>query len=531
MKERNIQYSLVRLMVGLGAMLYIGSQAYAMEDAIGNVGMRNAAEVAGDFIEHAGRGVNNWQREKERQARHAFNEQVRFQQSIIDAPYTSDADKAAAQAEIVRLKSEKIRNNERSAAQEEKSMEHIQGLAFKAGDYLIEEWKAEKNIERDQKLAIIRAVQDRKAKAEAVREQAAVYVDFVTKNPWLIVAIPVAITGGYFTIKHGTQYMYDQSKIPSLATETSILSAKERAVNYLSGVEPPRKEMKDVKLAPDVAARIQETAYGLKNAVTNGSYLKNMLIWGPPGTGKTMSLLRMARSCGLEYMYFAGSDLLGFSVEEGIKKLRELFDYAKHYGKPVLIGIDEIEQVCGKRSNPRMTDKAKTFLNEILTYTGTETREYMVVGLTNRPEDLDEAFLSRCDDKIFVGAPDAIRRREILDHYIEENLMKASQPPQLQRSWFSGWFSSPPPPPAQVKIEANVLSDEARAQIVAKTDGFVGRAIMKLVNQLKFSVYQTENVTLTADIVNRVVDTKVAERKAGLEGYSREDAQAAQAST
>ncbi len=198
MIERNIQYSLVRLMVGLGAMLYMGSQVYAMEDVAGNVGMQDAAEVVGDFIEHAGREVNNWQRERERQARHAFNEQVRFQQSIIDAPYTSDADKAAAQAEIVRLKSEKIRNNERWAAQGEKVMEQIQGLAFKAGDVFIEEWKAE----RDQELAAIRAAQDRKAEVEAAAARAQLQKDNcrLLFNRLLIGAIPVSIAVGCYIL-------------------------------------------------------------------------------------------------------------------------------------------------------------------------------------------------------------------------------------------------------------------------------------------------------------------------------------------
>ncbi len=515
-----IKHIPVGLLALLGGLPFMGTKISAMNDEFDL--MRRLGEMGGEMH----RGISEYHRQEERRERAAFNELKDAQRRIINGPFTQ-AEQDAARAEIARLDQEEARRKLDNLGAKRRTIEKWDDTARSITPMIAQEIIGERSKERQKEIEGIKAVQDRKAKVEAAAATTKMYIDFVKQNPWLIVAIPVGITAGYYGIKHGSQYIADQAKIPSLATETSMLSFTERAKNWLSGSAPEKKDLKDVKLDPVTAARIQETATGLKNVVANGSFLKNMLFWGPPGTGKTMSALRVARSCGLEYMYFAGTDLLGFSEEEGIKKLRELFGFAKKYGTPVVVVIDEAELVLGSRSNPNMTNKQKVFLNEILTYTGTETREYMVIALTNRPEDLDEAFLSRCDDRIFIGTPDVARRREILDHYIEENLIKESKPVALQKGWFSGWFSAAPAPAAQLKIAEDALSDEARTAIVAQIDGFVGRDIMKLVNQLKFSAYQTENCTLTAEIVTRVVATKVAERAAQQLGFNRRDAQAA----
>jgi len=148
--------------------------------------------------------------------------------------------------------------------------------------------------------------------------------------------------------------------------------------------------------------------------------LFNMLIWGPPGTGKTMMAQRLARSSGLDFIYFSVHHLISFHSKKHWSNCTNYLNIQKEPVKNSDI-IDEAERLLGKRS-PGMQKKQPRFW---LTSWPIWVLKPMIIcnALSNRPEDLDEAFLSRCDYRLFVGAPDQDQRERIIKKYVTDYLV------------------------------------------------------------------------------------------------------------
>ena len=357
----------------------------------------------------------------------------------------------------------------------------------------------------------------KKAK-ESATATANAWIEFINRDPHKKLGFLFAAVAGVYAIAHGSAYVAEALKIPSLAQETSLLSITERLKNWIAGTTPPESALSDVVLEPVLAERVQEISQSLSLTVQNGAFLPNLLFWGPPGTGKTMIALRMARSCGLHYIYFSASMLDQYPVEEAIKKLTELFTFAQNSNQKLMIVVDEAEVLFADRGK-NLTDKTRKLLTHLLTFTGTESRNYMMVLLTNRPEDLDEAVLSRCDQRIEIGTPAPAQRRSILDMYVNKYLFNANQL-QPSKPFWSGWFGSEEEM-KQVTIAEDVFTPEEIDSISGKLNGFVGRDISKLVLQILTSTYATEECKVTKEIVDRVVTTKIREKSAQTEGFKR----------
>ncbi len=362
-------------------------------------------------------------------------------------------------------------------------------------------------------------------------EQSKLWISTIKKNPVGIIGLTLgtslAVSGGYYGAKHGIGTAFEMYKKPVLADEdkTSMKFGIWNAIKgWIYGEPVVESSLSDVILKPELAERINETVSALQNTVKNGGYLKNIMLWGQPGTGKTMLAMRMARSCGLDFIYFTASNLEPFSIEEASNQLIQLFRYAQNAENAVMIIIDEAEGLLGSRANPNVTDKKKTLLNLILGYTGTETRGYMITILTNRPEDIDEAFLSRCDERIQISAPESIQRHSILEHYVDKFLKKAENlvPKKLsifsRKYWFGKEEKVTPP-----SIAPDALTEEFLDEISDRIKGFVGRDISKMVIQIQNSALATEDNRITKDLVNRVVNTKIQELQDQSKGFIRDE--------
>jgi ATPase family AAA domain-containing protein 3A/B len=343
------------------------------------------------------------------------------------------------------------------------------------------------------------------------------------ENAKLAVLTISAAALGVFAAKHGTslaaQMISHWYKIPTLAQETSLMSWRERVSNFVYGIKPPTGKLEDVVLESKLQARVTNLAEALKNTIKNGGYLKNILFYGPPGTGKTMLAKRLAYTCGLEYIYFAASDLEKMSLDLALGKLSELFEFAKKSSKKLMIIIDEAEILFADRSK-NLSENTRKLLTHILTYTGTETQDYMVMALTNRPEDLDSAFLSRCADQIKIDAPATEQRREILLKYIDKYLMHPEQQQPKSTSLLGRFFGTQQAPKA-IAIQDGIVSDTAIEAINVQLEGFVGRDISQLVLEWQSRAYGNEGGVLTPDIINDVVTTKVEQKKAQSAGFGK----------
>ncbi|MBA3751444.1 AAA family ATPase [Candidatus Dependentiae bacterium] len=401
-----------------------------------------------------------------------------------------------------------IKKNEELAEFVKKQMDKSSDLLFNAGkDYL----------KAGQELKKVTAMAYQQRKAE--EEKAKVYMDSIVKNPGFFIGTFGACVALYYGFKHGIQYADDMIRLPQLAEETSLISGRQKFVNWVTGVEPQESALSDVILHETVAEQINEIAESLGNIVKNGSMLPNIVLWGPPGSGKTMVAKRLARSSGLDYIYFAASSLDQFSTEEAVKNVVELFESAKKNKKKLMIIIDEAEVALVKRS-PETPEKTRKILTQILTYTGTESRDYMFVAMTNRPEDLDEAILSRIDHSLYIGNPEYEQRKALVEMYIDKYLVKG-QHLQNKPTGLWDYFFTTPDPVVKVTVGEDVFCDEHIEYLTKILDGFNGRDISKLVLGMLNAAYAKEDCTLTWTMVERLVKTKIMEKTAGQKGFIR----------
>ena len=146
---------------------------------------------------------------------------------------------------------------------------------------------------------------------------------------------------------------------------------------------------------------------------------KGVLLEGPPGTGKTLLARAAAGEAEVQFLSISGSDFVELYVGVGASRVRDLFDQAKKMA-PAIVFIDEIDAV-GRRRGAGMGgghDEREQTLNQLLVeMDGFQANEGVIVlAATNRRDILDPALLrpGRFDRHIYVGAPDAKGREEIL---------------------------------------------------------------------------------------------------------------------
>ena len=147
---------------------------------------------------------------------------------------------------------------------------------------------------------------------------------------------------------------------------------------------------------------------------------KGVILYGPPGTGKTLLAKAIAGEAGVPFLYASGSDFIEMYVGVGAKRIRELFAKARKQS-PCIVFIDEIDAIGGKRSGMDNSEDRKA-INALLTEMDgfNELDNVVVIGATNRMEDLDPALLrpGRFSDKFCVPLPENAKERlEVIDIY------------------------------------------------------------------------------------------------------------------
>ncbi len=145
---------------------------------------------------------------------------------------------------------------------------------------------------------------------------------------------------------------------------------------------------------------------------------RGILLYGKPGTGKTLIAKAIAGEAGVPFISMSGSEFIEMFAGLGASRVRKLFDRAKKMA-PCIVFIDEIDAIGSRRSsNSGAETENNQTLNQLLVeMDGFETNETIIVlAATNRPEMLDKALLrpGRFDRQITIPAPDMLGREEIL---------------------------------------------------------------------------------------------------------------------
>jgi transitional endoplasmic reticulum ATPase len=142
-----------------------------------------------------------------------------------------------------------------------------------------------------------------------------------------------------------------------------------------------------------------------------------VLVYGPPGCGKTFLLRALAGTGQLNVLAVKGAELLDKYVGESERAVRELFRRASD-AAPALVFLDEVDALAPRRGQSSDSGVADRVVAALLTeLDGAQPlRDVIVVGATNRPELIDPALLrpGRLERLIYVPPPDAAARADIL---------------------------------------------------------------------------------------------------------------------
>ncbi|XP_042004195.1 uncharacterized protein LOC121753093 isoform X1 [Salvia splendens] len=144
---------------------------------------------------------------------------------------------------------------------------------------------------------------------------------------------------------------------------------------------------------------------------------RGILLFGPPGTGKTMLAKAIANEAGASFINVSMSTITSKWFGEDEKNVRALFTLAAKVS-PTIIFVDEVDSMLGQRNRAGEHEAMRKIKNEFMTHWDgllTKTGEkILVLAATNRPFDLDEAIIRRFERRIMVGLPAVENREKIL---------------------------------------------------------------------------------------------------------------------
>lgn len=152
-----------------------------------------------------------------------------------------------------------------------------------------------------------------------------------------------------------------------------------------------------------------------------------------------------------------------------------------------------------------MSEAQRSALNALLFRTGDQSKDIVLALATNRPGDLDSAVGDRIDEVLEFPLPGEEERFKLLKLYLDKYIAKAGE--NKKRGWFSLFRRQPQ------KIEIKGITDDIIREAAAKTEGFSGREIAKLMAGVQAAVYGSKDCELNPGLFREVVDYKVAEHQ------------------
>ncbi|CAI9101608.1 OLC1v1038975C5 [Oldenlandia corymbosa var. corymbosa] len=243
------------------------------------------------------------------------------------------------------------------------------------------------------------------------------------------------------TSKHGSGY--DSQLVEMI---NSVILDRSLSVKWedIAGLEKAKQALTEMVILP---TRRKDLFTGLRKPP------KGLLLFGPPGTGKTMLAKAVASESQATFFNISASSLTSKWVGEGEKLVRTLFSVAISR-QPSVIFMDEIDSIMSTRTSSENEASRRLKSEFLVQFDGVASNSddlVIVIGATNKPQELDDAVLRRLVKRIYIPLPDANVRRQLLKH--------------------------------KLKHEPHSLRDSELEKLVNETDGYSGSDLQALCSE------------------------------------------------
>ncbi|MDN5585119.1 MAG: ATP-dependent zinc metalloprotease FtsH [Brevibacterium sp.] len=318
---------------------------------------------------------------------------------------------------------------------------------------------------------------DQIVKAVDSAEPSKGFTDEVPKQSWLMsllgTLIPFVIIFVVFwflisQMSGGKMMNFGKSKAKLVNKEDPDVTFTD-----VAGVDEALEELEEIK---------EFLAEPEKFKAVGAKIPKGVLLYGQPGTGKTLLAKAVAGEAGVPFYSISGSDFVEMYVGVGASRVRDLFEQAKT-NAPCIIFIDEIDAV-GRQRGAGMGgghDEREQTLNQLLVeMDGFDIKTNVIlIAATNRPDVLDPALLrpGRFDRQIPVDSPDMKGRQHILEVHAEGKPLAA---------------------------------DVDLAQIAKRTPGFSGADLANVLNEAALLTARENSKVIDNRILDEAIDRVIA---------------------
>ncbi|XP_022808307.1 spastin-like isoform X1 [Stylophora pistillata] len=204
------------------------------------------------------------------------------------------------------------------------------------------------------------------------------------------------------------------SKLAEHILDEIIESGPSVHFNEIAGAEGAKKLLQEIIILPYLRP---ELFTGLRAPA------RGLLLFGPPGNGKTMLAKAVASESNATFFNISAATLTSKWVGEGEKLVRALFSVARAL-QPSIIFIDEVDSLLCERKEGEQEHSRRMKTEFLVSFDGViadPNERILVMGATNRPNELDDAALRRMVKRVYVPLPDKETRKVLLSKLLVKN--------------------------------------------------------------------------------------------------------------